>query len=83
MKLPCFYEKLSAGRNLRLHCEYMGIYEEGRIEPALEQVGLQGCENKIVGKFSLGMKQRLGIARALLQSQSCFCWMSRSTGWIL
>lgn len=66
IETPCFYEKLSAGRNLRLHCEYMGIYEEGRIEQALEQVGLQGCENKIVGKFSLGMKQRLGIARALL-----------------
>ena len=66
IETPCFYEKLSAGRNLRLHCEYMGIYEEGRIEQALEQVGLQGCENKIVGKFSLGMKQRLGLAAALL-----------------
>lgn len=53
IETPCFYEKLSAGRNLRLHCEYMGIYEEGRIEQALEQVGLQGCEKKIVGKFSL------------------------------
>ena len=37
IETPCFYEKLSAGRNLRLHCEYMGIYEEGRIEQALEQ----------------------------------------------
>lgn len=66
IEAPCFYEKLSAGRNLRLHCEYMGIYEEGRIEQVLTQVGLQGCGEKIVGKFSLGMKQRLGIARALL-----------------
>lgn len=63
---PVFYNKLSAGRNLKLHCEYMGYYDDKRIEEVLEQVGLKGCGGKPVKEFSLGMRQRLGIARTLI-----------------
>lgn len=66
IETPVFYRKLSAGRNLKLHCEYMGFYDDKRITEILDLVGLQGCEGKPVREFSLGMTQRLGIAKAIL-----------------
>jgi len=66
IEYPEFYERLSAKENLELHCEYIGIYEKGAVEEALEIVGLNGVEHKKIHEFSLGMKQRLGIARAIV-----------------
>ncbi|MED4081410.1 ABC transporter ATP-binding protein [Halalkalibacterium halodurans] len=65
IEFPIFYEKLSARENLELHCEYMGYYKPSAIEEALEMVKLQLTGSKAVKDFSLGMKQRLGIARAI------------------
>ncbi|MCU6711728.1 ABC transporter ATP-binding protein [Paenibacillus sp. J5C_2022] len=62
---PIFYEKLTAEQNLELHGEYMGSYNKAMMKEALELVQLHGVENKPVKQFSLGMKQRLGIARAI------------------
>lgn len=66
IEVPVFYNKLNAEKNLRLHCEYTGIYDRKRITDVLELVGLSDCGKKNVGEFSLGMKQRLGLARALV-----------------
>jgi len=66
IEYPIFYEKLTAQENLYLHCEYMGYYDKKGIEHALNLVNLHNVENKKVKDFSLGMKQRLGIARAIL-----------------
>ncbi|MEN1935072.1 ABC transporter ATP-binding protein [Paenibacillus sp. 102] len=66
IEYPIFYEKLTAKENLYLHCEYMGYYDKKGIEHALDLVNLHNVENKKVKDFSLGMKQRLGIARAIL-----------------
>ncbi len=66
IEYPIFYEKLTAQENLYLHCEYMGYYDKNGIQQALHLVNLQNVENKKVKDFSLGMKQRLGIARAIL-----------------
>lgn len=66
IEYPIFYEKLTALENLELHCEYMGYYNRKAIGEALEMVGLTGAGNKPVKEFSLGMKQRLGIARAIV-----------------
>lgn len=66
IEYPIFYEKLTARENLNLHCEYMGYYEKDAIDTALAMVQLQNYEEKQVKDFSLGMKQRLGIARAIL-----------------
>lgn len=63
---PIFYERLTARENLELHCEYMGYYNKQSIAEALELVSLKGVEGKPVKDFSLGMKQRLNIARAIL-----------------
>ncbi|MBM7541282.1 ABC transporter ATP-binding protein [Amphibacillus cookii] len=66
IEYPVFYEKLSARKNLELHCEYMGYYNKGAISEALKLVNLVNIEKKIVKEFSLGMKQRLAIARAVI-----------------
>lgn len=66
IEFPTFYDHLSAKENLALHCEYMGYYSPGSIESALEMLGLADAGKKPVRAFSLGMRQRLGIARAIL-----------------
>jgi ABC-2 type transport system ATP-binding protein len=62
---PVFYDKLTGRENLELHCAYMGLHNKKAIDEALELVQLSGIEGKPVKNFSLGMKQRLGIARAI------------------
>lgn len=66
LEIPVFYEHLSGRENLRLHCEYMGFYQHGSIEEAMEMLGLADAAGKLVRNYSLGMKERLGIARAIL-----------------
>ena len=63
---PVFYEHLSGRENLSLHCAYMGYHDPGRIGEVLEMLDLADTGKKPVREFSLGMKQRLGIARAVL-----------------
>ncbi|MED2837537.1 ABC transporter ATP-binding protein [Bacillus wiedmannii] len=65
IEYPIFYDKLTAKENLYLHCEYMGYYDKKSIDHALDLVKLHNIENKKVKDFSLGMKQRLGIAGAI------------------
>ncbi|BDZ69868.1 ABC transporter ATP-binding protein [Methanobacterium petrolearium] len=71
IETPGFYENLSAYENLEITSK-MFKTEEYRINESLETVGLSDTDtaigNKPVGKFSLGMKQRLGIANALIHS---------------
>ncbi|MHA6529432.1 ABC transporter ATP-binding protein [Paenibacillus sp. BAC0078] len=66
IEYPVFYDKLTARENLKLHGEYMGYYDTKAMEEALELVKLTGVDKKAVKQFSLGMKQRLGIARAVM-----------------
>ena len=66
IEYPVFYEKLTARENLELHCDYMGYYNKNAIHTALEMVQLKSFEGKAVKDFSLGMKQRLGLARAFI-----------------
>lgn len=66
IETPGLYENLSARDNLRICCTYMGVQDDGRIERTLTTVGLEHTGKKKFKDFSLGMKQRLGIARALV-----------------
>lgn len=66
IEYPVFYDKLSARENLALHGEYMGYYDPRAMEEALELVKLTAVDSKPVKNFSLGMRQRLGIARAVM-----------------
>lgn len=66
IEFPCFYEHMSGRENLKLHCEYMGYHTPGSVENALKMLGLLEAGEQQVKRYSLGMKQRLGIARAIL-----------------
>ena len=66
IEFPTFYEHMSGKENLELHCEYMGYYNPSSIENTLALLDLSDASNKVVRNYSLGMKQRLGIARAIL-----------------
>lgn len=65
IETPVFYEHLSATENLEIHLDYMGI-ENIDIETVLSKVGLPKTGKQAVSKFSLGMRQRLAIARAMI-----------------
>ncbi len=62
---PDMYKYMSALDNLKLHARIRNISTR-RINEVIELVGLKGRENDKVGKYSLGMKQRLGLALTLL-----------------
>ncbi len=66
VEVPAFYPNMSARRNLRLIGSAGGEVSEQRISEVLDIVGLLARGDTKVGGFSHGMKQRLGIANALL-----------------
>ena len=66
---PSLYAHLTARENLLILQKIYDCPKE-RVEEVLEIVGLSDTGNKKAGKFSLGMKQRLSIALALLHSPS-------------
>ncbi|MBO0457894.1 ATP-binding cassette domain-containing protein [Enterococcus hulanensis] len=66
IETPVFYNQLTAKENLELHSEYNDRMSNAKIEEVLELVGLKSVGKKLVTEFSLGMRQRLGIARAIL-----------------
>lgn len=67
IEMPVFYEHLSAIENLELHLAYMGV-KGMDLSEVLKMVGLNHINKKPVSDFSLGMRQRLGIARALVHN---------------
>lgn len=66
IEFPVFYEHMTGYENLKLHCEYMGYYNHGSARNALDLLGLTDDAGKPVKNYSLGMKERLGIARAVV-----------------
>ncbi|AKN33398.1 ABC transporter ATP-binding protein [Clostridium carboxidivorans P7] len=65
IEVPIFYEHLSAAENLQVHLGYMNK-KNIDIDKTLETVGLPSRDMKPVSTFSLGMRQRLGIARTII-----------------
>jgi ABC-2 type transport system ATP-binding protein len=66
---PAFYPYLSGRVNLELLAELDGSAEaRWRVNQALDQVGLSGRDEDRVSAYSTGMRQRLGIAAALLRA---------------
>lgn len=65
VEYPAYYDHLSAYKNLKIWATIRKV-NENRIIEVLKMVNLYDDKNKKVSKFSLGMKQRLGIAQALI-----------------
>ncbi len=66
IEAPGLYPGMSAYENLKLKCLCAGINKKGYIEDILKTVGLSDVGKKTTKNYSLGMKQRLGIALALV-----------------
>lgn len=64
---PIFYEHLSATENLEIHLAYMKNISSD-IDAVLSKVGLSNTGVQPVSKFSLGMRQRLAIAMAIIHN---------------
>lgn len=63
---PGIYPSMTASENLVVKCKFFGIHKKGYVENLLKLVDLGDTGGKKVKNFSLGMKQRLGIALALV-----------------
>jgi len=63
---PAFYPYLSGASNLRAFGSLTGSVAPGRVQEVLERVGLGGRGHDAYAGYSTGMRQRLGIAAALL-----------------
>ena len=62
-----FYEKMSLYKNLLIYAKLYGL-KASRVDTVLDQVGLSDAKNIIAEKLSTGMKQRMFLARALLNA---------------
>lgn len=66
IETPGFYPNLTGTENLEIFARLRGTAAPNAVKNALEVVGLPYKDKKLFGKYSLGMKQRLGIANAIL-----------------
>ena len=65
---PAFFSNLTGEQNLLYYCKLKGITDKKKIDEALELVDLLEAKKKKFKAYSLGMKQRLGIALAILDN---------------
>ncbi len=63
---PCVYNDMSAFENLKFYGRMFGDTDEEKYNKLLDMVKLTDAGSKKAGRFSLGMKQRLGVAIALM-----------------
>lgn len=66
IETPGFYSNLTGTENLEIFAKLRGVTKPHAVEHALELVGLPYRDKKLFGEYSLGMKQRLGIANAIM-----------------
>lgn len=66
IETPGFYPNLTGTENLEIFAKLRGTAVPDAVKSALEVVGLPYKDKKLFSKYSLGMKQRLGIANAIL-----------------
>jgi ABC-type multidrug transport system ATPase subunit len=79
IEAPAFWPYLSGRDNLRLLARYCRVPDR-RVGPVLEEVELTDRAHRAVGTYSTGMKQRLGVAAALLKDPSLLILDEPSSG---
>ena len=82
-EFPCFYDHLSARETLMLSGKLSGLKTRGltsRIPLLLDRMDLSEAIDRRVGKFSKGMKQRLGMANALVHDPQVFVFDEPMSG---
>ena len=67
IETPGFYPNLTGTENLEIFAKLRGTPQPNAVKNALEVVGLPYKDKKLFSKYSLGMKQRLGIAAAVME----------------
>lgn len=67
---PDMYNELSGLVNLKMHARVQGGISDARIQEVIQMVGMQNRIGEKMKKYSLGMKQRIGIAQAMLHNPS-------------
>jgi ABC-2 type transport system ATP-binding protein len=66
-----FYDNLTARQNLKFYGKLYGMKGrelDGKVDATLDLVGLKDAKDKKIGKFSKGMKQRFGVAQAIVHN---------------
>ena len=82
VETPSIYGHLTAEDNLKEQYRILGKPSFDGIPELLELVGLSGTGKKKAKHFSLGMKQRLGLAISLAGNPDFWCWTNPLTDWI-
>ena len=72
IETPGFIPYYSGYRNLKILAGLRKIIGKTEILETMKVVGLQGAENKLVRKYSLGMRQRLGLAQAMMEKPDIY-----------
>lgn len=70
IETPGFLPGVTGLKNLKLLASLRGLADEKKIRQTIERVGLDPALKKPVSKYSLGMRQRLGIAQAIMEDPS-------------
>ena len=70
IETPGFLPGVTGLKNLKLLASLRGLVDEKKIRQTIERVGLDPDLKKPVSKYSLGMRQRLGIAQAIMEDPS-------------
>jgi ABC-2 type transport system ATP-binding protein len=68
IETPGFLKSYSGYKNLEYLASIKRVIGKAEIQESMQRVGLNPNDNKKVGKYSLGMRQRLGIAQAIMEN---------------
>ena len=83
IQTPGFLPEYGAYRNLKFLADITGRASKEKIRNAMQSVGLDPDSKKYVGKFSLGMRQRLGLAQAIMEDPDLLILDEAGSAWEL